>query len=249
MTIKVFGDSHVGALRRGWKHLMDEGAAPPDVDVEFYASDGRYWLECSVVETDSNLQISQRRPGGETLKDYVVDKNIDQYFFSSPLHSAPLYRNRAWKACCPWMCVAHNEDLQALSSGAIEHWADRQARRRIDLLDKLCAGGISLAVVEPPKPLKRTPKMFGIRPDVLIAASNIYRNYVSALLDERGIPIIRTPEETYEDSGFTKSVYAPKDMKDYHHGNPLFGSLVMKEIVKFAVQANRGGAGQPVRQP
>lgn len=233
MAIKVFGDSHVGALRRGWDHLRKTGDVASDIEIEFYASDGRYWLECDVKETETGFHISQRRKGGDTLEDYVVRKNDDTYFLSSPLHSAPLYRNRVWKTCCPWACAERHDDLQALSSGVIESWADRQVRHRIRMIDKLRAGGISLIVVEPPKPLKRTPKMFGIRPDVLIAASDIYRNHVSGLIGERGIPIIRTPDETYEDTGFTKSVYAPKDMKDYHHGNVLFGALAMKKIIQF----------------
>jgi hypothetical protein len=222
----------------------DSGIAAADLPVEFYASDGRYWLDCEIVETVSSFHISQRRPGGELLKNFVADKNDDVYFFSSPLHSAPLYRDRVWKTFCPWQCADSNHDLQALSSGVIEGWVDRQVRRRIELLEELCAGGISLVVIEPPKPLKRSPEMLGIRPDVLIAASHLYRRYVSGLLDERSIPIIRAPDETYDGTGFTKSAYEARDLNDYHHGNALFGSLAMKKIINFAVQVNLKKGGQ-----
>jgi hypothetical protein len=234
VKIRIFGDSHVNVLRRGWEKLQGEEKNSRDLHLEFYASHGTYWLGCTATETDSGFRLDQLARGREQLDDYVVEKKEDiLYFFSSPLHSAPLYRNRIWKTCCPWVCVPQNPDLQGLSATVIEHWAGKQVRRRIELLDKLREGGISLAVIEPPKPLKRTPKMFGIRPDVLSVASRHYRDYVSSLLEERRIPIIHVPSKTYDESGFSKSSFAPKNLDDCHHGNVLFGCEVVKEIVKF----------------
>ena len=228
MKIHIFGDSHIGVLSRGWKELNSS-----EIEIDFYGAHGVNWSNSQITETDSTIQLYQNAVQGSKPADYLILKNRDWYIVSTVLHSAPTYRHSAWKKYCPWQCAHNNPTLQAISSEIIEQWVLDQCAPRLDVLWLLKSRGLNVAVIEPPKPLRQACELSGIKSDVLEAVSQIHRNRIIKWLNNRNIPVIRTPESTYDAAGFTEKKFTPSDHKDPHHGNYLYGMESMKEIVKF----------------
>ena len=168
--------------------------------------------------------------------EYLIDGPDDIYVFSSPLHSCTIYRNPAWRSFCPWECAKANPDLQAVSTAAIEAWAEAQIACRLSMLEAATPRVFKLAVVEPPKPLLRVVRMYSLRRDVLAAADRIYRDFVTRRLYETGVPVISVPDHMVSE-GFTLDEYAPEDPADTHHGNERFGKEMMTRILEFVKEA------------
>lgn len=234
MKVRIFGDSHVGALNT----VSLKFPLPPGVTIECYAANGVNWSNCKITETDAAFRLQQDDvPNGRPV-DYTLEKNEDVYIFSSVLHSAPTFRHRVWQKFCPWLCAAANPDMQAVSDAVIHQWVGEQVQYRFAMLERLKGSGLNIAVIEPPKPLKRTPGRFRIRPDVLATASQVHRSFVVDWLEKRNIPVIPAPASSYDATGFTESNYEAADPADDHHGNWRFASESLRAVMAFATKTS-----------
>jgi hypothetical protein len=234
--IHIFGDSHVWFLNKGWKAIRSESDYTSD-DIEFYGQHGANWFQFRTSVVNDGLKFYSN-VAAEVCNnpeifpvDYSLGSRDDLYIFSSLLHSCTVYRDPTWHQFCPWECLEKNPDLHAVSTSLIELWSCAQAKVRLDMLRAVKERGYSIAVVEPPKPLSRVPGMWGLRPDILLAADRIYRNFVMRNLGEIGIPVIEVPSHTHE-RGFTTPKYsAPQP--DPHHGSEMFAAEMMRLILDF----------------
>ena len=246
--LRLFGDLHLNHIWAAWLRMSGR------FDALSFGSNsvcvhGANVFEFETTETPRGLRIHSNRVA-EALPDhpgyvnsafqYFVDRPQDVYVFSSPLHSAQIYRHPAWRSFCPWTCAASHPDLQPVSQTVCEAWFDAHLKCRLMLLEAMKRRGFHVAVVEPPKPLARTPAMFALRPDILVAADRLYRDHVMRRLDERDVPVIAAPAHSHAD-GFTREVYANTTPDDPHHGNLLYGAEMMLRILNFAIDA----IGQP----
>lgn len=234
MKIRIFGDSHVGALYG----VSPKFRLPPGVAMDFYSAHGVNWSNCKITETGAGFRLQQDDVPKSKPVDYTVEKNQDLYVFSSVLHSAPTYRNQVWQKFCPWQCAVANTDLQAVSDAVIHQWVSEQMTFRFAMLERLKGSGLNIAVIEPPKPLQRTPGKFGIRADVLATASEVHRSFVVSWLEKRGIPVIPAPASSYNGEGFTESMFEAANPADPHHGNWRFARDSLSEVVAFATRAS-----------
>lgn len=232
MTIRVFGDSHVAALRTGAEG--SEFVASSGIEIDFYGRHGLNFLQFEILEFDGKIRIRRDPLPGKKPLDYLIDSPDDLYVFSSILHSARSYSNAAWKTFCPWQCAAANPDLHSVSSAVLRTWIQAEVQCRYDLLIKLKDHGYNVAVVEPPKPLRRVPGRHGIRPDVLLAVDQFHRRLVTRMLRDAGVEVISVPDHTHAD-GFTVAAYESSDPRDVHHGNERFGVEMMDRVVQHAL--------------
>jgi hypothetical protein len=248
--LHVFGDSHVNGLYAGWERIAAK-TAPLPFSLRFYAANGANWFEFETDDSEGKLLIRSDRleeiaPG--SAMEYLIADPDDIYVFSSPLHSCTVYRNASWRSFCPWECADANPDLQAVSTAAIEAWAEAQLACRLALLETAKTRVFSLAVVEPPKPLPRVLALYSLRRDVLATVDRIYRDFVVRRLGESGIPVISVPEHMVSD-GFTRDEFAARDPTDPHHGNEQFGAEMMMKILEFGQEALRRGGGPAATAP
>lgn len=235
--VHIFGDSHVWILKMGWD-AIEPYTNHASGELEFYGRHGANWFEFETLEVDDRLKFYSNN-AAEICNNsdiypvnYGLGNQDDIYIFSSPLHSCTVYRDATWHQFCPWECREKNLDLHAVSTSLIEIWSGAQVKLRVDMLRAAKARGYNIAVVEPPKPLSRVPEMWGLRPDVLLAADGIYRNFVMRSLGEIGVPVIEVPSHTHE-RGFTIPEYAAPH-PDPHHGSRLFAAEMMRMILKFS---------------
>jgi hypothetical protein len=235
--IHIFGDSHVRFLHKGWKAIEPYSCYTSE-DIDFYGQHGANWFQfkTSIVNDRphfySNVAAEVCNNPGICPVDYELGNREDVYIFSSPLHSCTVYRDATWREFCPWECLEGNPDFYAISTSLIELWSGAQIKQRLDMLRTVKEHGYDIAVVEPPKPLSRVPETRGLRPDVLLAADRIYRDFVKRRLGEIDIPVIEVPSHSHE-GGFTIPEYSAPP-PDPHHGSRLFIEEMMRLIVDFA---------------
>ena len=172
--------------------------------------------------------MSNRAPDRDPV-DYVIDQLDHFYVFSSPMHSGTTYRERSWTRFCTWQASATHAELQPISTQAIETWLEAMLACRFAMIKRLKAAGFQIVVVEPPRPLLRTPGLLNIKPDILLAADAAHRSYVTRWLEATGIPIVCAPERSHC-GGFTLNEYS-RPAPDPHHGNALFGEQAMAAII------------------
>jgi hypothetical protein len=225
----IFGDSHIGTMEFGMNHVPNWLAARPSFPIEFYGAHGTNWVEFETMEVDGGFRFfSDRVPDVARAADFTITSLDDVYVFSSPLHGGMTYWDPVWKKFCPWECAAANPHLQALSTSAVERWIATQMKCRFAMLKLLNEHGYRLAVLEPPKPLARTPQMSGTPADVIIAADRIHRDFVLRWLNEHDIPAITVPEHTYRD-GLTTNEYSHDNPQDMHHGSLQFAKEMLEK--------------------
>ena len=239
--IHIFGDSHVWFLNMGW-NAIERDSEYTSEDIEFYGQHGANWFDFKISTVNDKMNFYSN-VAAEVCNnpeiypvDYSLESRDDIYIFSSPLRSCTIYRDPTWNQFCPWECLEKNPDLQGISTSLIEFWSYAQVKLRLEMLRAVKERGYDIAVVEPPKPLSRVPEMWGLRPDVLLAADRIYRSFVMRKLREIGIPVIEVPSHSHQ-RGFTTPEYsAPQP--DPHHGGELFVSEMMRLILEYAAARN-----------
>ncbi len=225
--ILVFGDSHVEHLKRRLKDL------PHGQDYKFNSVVGLNWGAFELSQTPEGLHVFADRLPGYGRLDLTIS-GARKYFFSSPLHSAPICRDAVWKSYCPWACAIGHPDITPISNATIETWLEADLAPRFALLKIMKQRGYDITVVEPPKPLHRAPLGHGIKPDIMRAVDEMQRGYVTGMLAKLDIPVLTVPEYTVSD-GFTTDAFSNENPKDKHHGSLCFYKAMMEKIIKASV--------------
>ena len=167
MKLWIFGDSHIGTMEFGVRHVPNWLGQEPPFAIGFYGGHGANWIDFETTEVDGGFRFfANRVPKVAGPVDFTIADRGDFYVFSSPLHSGHTYWDGVWHEFCPWECVAANPHLQGLSTSVVESWITAEMKCRFAMLTMLRDRGYRLAVLEPPKPLARTPRMGGTAPDV-----------------------------------------------------------------------------------
>ncbi len=221
--ILVFGDSHVGCISWRFKDLTEKA------DIKFDPVHGANWGAFELTETPEGLHVFADRVPGHNPLDLHINGG-DQYYFSSPLHSAPFYRDPAWRSFCPWTCSIDSPDHTPVSDATIEAWVDTAQARRMELLVKMKARGFDVTVVEPPKPLQRRAHG-STKPSILRRVDEMVRNHITKRLQDLDVGVIEVPEHTVSD-GFTLEAFSSENLEDPHHGSRPFYKLMLDKIIQ-----------------
>jgi hypothetical protein len=231
MRIHIFGDSHVRALYDGVGPLQEQ-LAQASIEVDFYSRINITWRSVEIGKDGKNLRFRAASEWEKPLN-YAVTQLEDTYVFCSPLFSGILWREKAWKEFCPWRCAKNFPSLHPVSDALIENTVGEWMKTPLNLLKEMKQHEYIVLVAEPPKPLHRAPALKGVDPRIIVTLDNIFRSYMARRLTEIGVPIVPVPDFTHQD-GFTPDRYsAPKDT-DNDHGNAEFGTMMMKQILRFA---------------
>lgn len=227
---RIFGDSHVALLEHAART-----ASPPLANLpSFDHCHGWNWVEFTLGSRDGRPHCQADRVPGSPALDLVLGPPEALHVFSSPLHAAVVNRDPAWRRHCPWDRAGANPDLIAVSNATMAAWFDQLLACRWALLRALRQQGCRLAVVEPPRPLRRAPALYELRPDVLLAVDRHYRAHARRWLAAEAVPVIAVPDASVDAEGFTAESYANANPQDPHHGSAAFAREMLGSILALA---------------
>ena len=232
-VLRIFGDSHVAQLQGACDAIGPALLSLPHPP-SFNHSHGWNWVEFTLGTRNGRPHCHADRVPGSPALDFTLGPPEALHVFSSPLHSAVVHRDPAWRRFCPWDCAAANPELIGLSDATLESWFAALLACRWSLLRELRRQGYRLAVVEPPRPLQRVPAMYQLRREVVLAVDRRYRDHVRRWLAAEDIPVIAVPEQSVGADGFTTPEYANANPQDPHHGSLAFSAEMLRRILAFA---------------
>lgn len=68
---------------------------------------------------------------------------------------------------------------------------------------------------------------------VILAVDRAYRNLIRIELEKRSVDIVNIPTSCVAEDGSMLAEYRSKRNNDMHHGNELFGEIILQEIFTF----------------
>jgi hypothetical protein len=227
-SICIFGDSHVGSLRRAWRrhgaHLQELAS------IDFFSSHGAYWGRFEHSVSDDVIRIHSNSVKGRSPLELDIRRNYDLIVFSSPLHSSPTFRHRIWhKYCLPEQSEEHpKHHVMSYASG--EAWITRRLQSRFSFMQDIKSSVPQFVVFEPPKPLFRVPTRYQLSRSLVVAADELHRGVVFKWLHQSGIDAITAPEFTHQD-GLTLENYSTATEGDPHHGSFLYSIAMLEKLL------------------
>lgn len=226
--IVIFGDSHVNWLGAAYVRLPYAERPTAYLNV----AHGRNWYDFQFgSESGSTYMESDNVEGGLPLSVEIRSTN-PILFLSAPLHSAPLFSNPCWRSHCPARLASQFPSFAPVSHGAIASWCESHLSKQAEFLAHIVGRGHRVAVVEPPKPLYRTPALHSIPAEIIKATDDIYRSTCLAILDRLSVDVITVPDSTHT-NGFTTEKFSASDPTDPHHGNIDFGFAMVSKIIDY----------------
>ncbi|MCF3974710.1 hypothetical protein [Paracoccus salsus] len=231
-TIILTGDSHLGAIRRGWETLSETGK-------ERFA----FWplgkgsgvrVPCHVFNADAgsvtttpelwrNREFSQKTIAAIDPDAIVV--------VSLPLNTSRILRDYSWHTHAPWHLAT--EEL-ALSDQVIAKMIERDSIHAVNLVRDLALIWPALAVVEAPRFFANASYLTAKRLDVCLYVDTVYRQTVRQELAAAGVDVVAQPAATILPQGTTALKYDHPDPADDHHANEAYGRLVLDDIIRYA---------------
>ncbi len=231
--IRIFGDSHSGALR---KAAIERGDDFPEHEI-FAVAVGKD-MQSKFFSVDEKAQrISTKRIGKENSKvtlpladDRPDDPDI-HYFYNGPLTFTMIANAVTWGQYVPWDLKTNDSQIP-LSEQAMEDWFEFNVKYPIAFAKAMRDMGMQLSVIEGPRPFKDTADGSQASLDLIMAVCNRFFTYTHARLDEAGIPVIRQPKSTLNEDGTTKIEFDHEDPNDKFHCNVTYGGLILDELLK-----------------
>jgi hypothetical protein len=240
MKVLVTGDSHTGTLRKGQKAFENDGVWPHDVKLEirplggghltrepFFIDRGDY----AEITTPEYRRQFDRLPIAETGAEEIV------YGISAPLHSVRIWRHPDWQRFAPSSLQQFGPPL---SSGLIRRIILDDQKYVLDLIGILQKAGKRVFVIEPPHPFRHHPALRTTPSELVLHLNSLYRETVRHELRAMEVPVVEMPVRLLE-AGFMREDYAQAG--DPHHGNAVYGRIMIEEILTFL----RKSLGEPAR--
>lgn len=217
--ITFFGDSHIRRLQRSVEELPEVHHA----SYNFHPAHGRQWFEFSLNEIPNGFNVAAPEIAN------WPPMNLDllpagPLFFSSLFHTPAFLDKRTRELYCPWQCAELANERQVLSTASYEARFESQCQKRFELLELLRKNGFDVRALEAPKPPQRTPNVFKIDPEEILAVDGMLRQYIKRRLAQIEVPLVDAPASTHKD-GFTLPSFSARGEGDTHHGSNEFYHL------------------------
>jgi hypothetical protein len=245
MSVLITGDSHSGVFARALASTRANHAGAIRVRMlgngrhlrgDFFRDAGTHaWM----VEPNFRARI-QRLP----LNDPAGA--IRAYGFCGPLHTADLWRDKAWSAFAPAGMTRDEE--KPVSAALLQRAIDSRLRSCLGLFEIFRRAGMPLFVIEAPRPFRHHPAFQAIRPEVISHVDRAYRARVCERLAEADVSVVRVPECCIDAQGFTLDQYRSERKGDIHHGNLGFGELMLDRVAQLAAEQGWLVAGATVEK-
>ena len=228
--VLIFGDSHTGSLNAGLRRLKDAGAIESDLELSVLPLGGRF-----------REQFFEERNGVASIADPLVNDRILRlpleergvvYGFCGPLHTMRVLWGRDWQHSAP-SHLAKGET--PVSASLLEKIFAEDQRYILLLLDLLVSRKEKVFVIEAPRLFEHSPVLANgkRRREVVLYLDDAYRRYVRRELASRGVAVVSVPARCIGNEGLMLVEFRHQVGEDPHHGNSLFGELMVREIVSF----------------
>ena len=234
--IVLTGDSHINALRLGAEALSERKVFPSKLPSKIgMLGNGKHTLrEFSRTEGGrvtliprSYVAALQRLTGEDS---FIAGQGI-RYGICLGFHSPPVFRHPMWQRSRPTTLI-DSPQQRPISSTLLEAIVDHNNQYILRLFDRLLDNGVDFFVVAAPPPRADHYCLRSIAPHVVLEVDRAFRARMCAQLDSRNIRYLLPPKETLSESGFLKDELANKAPNDYHHGNAIYGAVMMQSIVE-----------------
>lgn len=234
MKIFITGDSHIGALKKGWIGLETKSEIPKNLRFSFSPlGPGDSMLTPFFEKRSDHLKITS--DDGAKWLTRIPEESSEQenilYVISAPLHLQPIILHPFFKRHRP--SEISNSPTKS-SKALIRRIARERKRYAIEFVIALKSLNQKVAVIEPPRTFKHHPNIKKTSLDIITYLEDFCRNEVKQLLTRNGIPTIELPVESYDDDGLMLDNYRHESSEDRHHGNQAYGEMMIKQVIDFA---------------
>lgn len=238
MKLRVVGNSHVGALKRGLgKALEGRSTRFEEIDV--------FPIVRAKLELES---FSRLRAGAVELTDARASSNLadrtgvrridgDVWGVCMGLHNVALLRDPFWDHHAPaWIAQG---DETPVSRGLTEAIVAAGQHHVQAFLLHLKQAGVPVLVVSSP-PLRRDhPSVATRRPEVPLEVDRLARERLTSFAAEHELPFVDYPERARAEDGFLREEFHPKGVRangtlDRAHANQEYGTLMMRRVIAVA---------------
>lgn len=233
MTIRICGNSHVAALKKGLEHI---GGTRPAIDVFPLGAQRHELSEFSDVDGAGRVVLTQRDCRQHLLK-FTGKTHFDTdglWGLCIGTHTARIYRRKFWSQNEP--APIARRGVRPITKAAVDAVILNNQRYVRALIGRLKDAGIPCFVVSSPPPRRDNPCFqLGTRVETVRYLDDRARSMFKGWLAERGVPFVEPPPETVDGDGFLVSRYAlqkpPGETPDPHHANGDYGALMIGRIL------------------
>jgi hypothetical protein len=228
MKVLITGDSHTSKLAIGNKELFLERLqkrAPSNgisISVRPLGPGGAMRGPYFEDRGDYAEILDERyRKGHERLP--PADSKFDWIGLAAPLHTVRLWKVR-WRHFTPQGLPAKNGFV--LSENALRQAIEDDVSFNLKLLD-IMKRTTNVFVIEPPWPFRHHRAVAYNGAEKVLFLHRAYRRHVLAALKSRGIPVVEIDPSWVDADGFMSDRFRNERPEDQHHGNNLFGRLMI----------------------
>lgn len=227
--VLIVGDSLTVALKEGYRKLRSSAQFPTDLDLSIVPLCGGAYLRMPFFIEKDGVALMTAAEAAKNFPQLPLAGEPPIYGFCGSLHTTRVLRDIDWSKHAP-VEVATTE--VPISSGLLEEIIYEDVKYVIAFLDVLMRSGASQFVVESPRPFRHHPMFTRARSDVLLCVDRAYRGLVRREMDRRNIPVVSVPAECLDAEGAMLDIYKHPNEKDFHHGNEIFGTLMMVQVIE-----------------
>jgi hypothetical protein len=233
MKILITGDSHTGALNRGWNKINgpDEKGS---LDIKIQPLGTGAHLNTKFFEEKNGAAIITNEAYKKNFVEFPLRRGEYIYGFSAPFHTIRVLRDIDWISNAP-VHVVQNE--APITSSLLKQIFYNDQKYLLSFFDLLLKKQERLFVIEAPLLFRHNPIFRKGREDVLLYIDREYRSYIRTELENRNIHVIRVPDLCFDAQGYMRERYRHPSAQDPHHGNAEFGEIMMKEVMNYLVSA------------
>lgn len=226
----VTGDSHTGALGRGFKQLTSSGWSCPGIKMDVRGmGSGREMIYPFFKDAGTKAIILDQSYKNKIPQLPLLEQEDGRtvYCWSGLFHFAKLWRNGSWIRSRPAFMRGPGVPVStALIKNIILHWFTYQ----LALIDVLRRNGVSILAIESPRPFRHHPSLRLIQPQVVAAVDGYCMGVMLGQLRQRSVDVVRIPSECLDSDGFMLPDWRHELPTDPHHANAAFGALMIRRI-------------------
>lgn len=231
-TLFVTGDSHVGALRKGYDLLAGTGRLSGRPAVAFRPMGTSTLMRTPFFEDRSDhleITVPRFRQQVPVLPAPEFSAGHTTYCIAGPLNFHSFLSRKWWVH--NWVVGMPPRRGAPVSRELLRHALLDMEFHELTLLRRLCELGQRVLVIEPPAPFRHHPALAHTPAQSLLALFRLCRELVAEELGRMGIDIVAVPAECLDQEGFMLPAFRHERLADGNHGNAEFGAIMLGRLL------------------
>ena len=200
MKILITGGSHVVALNQGLKGLQQSGEIPESLELRVRPLGGGLSVSRKFFRVnDDHIEITDQKFRRKFKQIPPRGVNYDVIAVSTALYSRPLWNKSDWAV---YGTPDFSADRIPVSTSLLRRSILDDNKYIISFSEQLRDFGMSVLIVESPRPFRHNPEVKRTGTDLVKYLDNQYRLLTHGHLKESKIPVISVPQTAVDDDGF-----------------------------------------------